>query len=972
MKGLIILLLAFAYGADVDEKCLVNEFKIDGYHTGQNIDLDLDGTMIKTAKNENDIDTTYLAVQFLVPQVYVKQYNNAAYAITFNRAKTLTENDVLDEDGNKDFHKTSTEVFTDRGDGHVDDPACYTNRWTDPEDRHNKTSSMCPQGENTDIWKTNGADEEQPCLEKMEATVSWENVMTNKWFGEKEVKSNGRYTEIFLLATVETWTRFTQTVEDGDKYKGQMTGNLEYANDAGDDGMINREGKYTGDGGNTDESNRPREDGYWDFPALHMDDERYTLYQIPFILRFPKSVVVRQDFTLSDKVTLLTGIVRQEQITVNLNPDIKDTTDDDDDSNSFAKIDVTVRTNVAFPYAIRGPNDESHAKMTVITGPDRDDEDIVNNGDDPSDDEIEQNPAKYIKIIDFQEKETCRGKKEGGSCAQNIKMRITPRDDRPCSVEGYYTMEFWADCIGGHDADDDGKGDKCALDVLNINSDLAIRRDKNGYFKHTFHIDHTDFCPKVLDTVKVRADIHAYHSEKFATKIGDTEDVHTNDVLFYEVSYRTQSDMAPDPNTFENNDETDPFGTSDIIDYVRATKIYATVTLGVDVENNNAFSDTWKSGTDWRENVNFSLGGNRMPDDDTDFTKDPSVEIQNDPENEDKIVYTVRLCEVERMDSWVIQQTRKKARDCFDLPNEANTVFDDKDKENTSMGDDKFAMDTSETDKDSRGKIAVQYFDFYKVEESLGGPDKNNQIEENEIAFRLRLDERIIPVGPLIDDSHIRITVEAEIYYRGNRHPTNRRRLQGPAGGEAGNLRKQAMIKSHSLPVTYRSNMKECTVRQDAQNARIDLVLTYGNQENMPRIDDVNDWSNVLAFEIERLARCPKSLSVWNVKNNKQNLFSTLNSNVRRLEKLSDNEISVQLNIASNGVNTAGEIATVLQSYFLESSAKITTLKKSGAKITGMTVPTCYEKPEVEAKLASSAIVSSTLIAFLIGFVSLL
>merc|ERR1712048_1142225 len=80
--------------------------------------------------------------------------------------------------------------------------------------------------------------------------------------------------------------------------------------------------------------------------------------------------------------------------------------------------------------------------------------------------------------------------------------------------------------------------------------------------------------------------------------------------------------------------------------------------------------------------------------------------------------------------------------------------------------------------------IATWYLDFDQVHEDTsvnGATGAVKSVDENEIAFKMRLDERIIPVGPLTDNSHISLTVEAEVYYKGNKHATRRRLQTGAA-----------------------------------------------------------------------------------------------------------------------------------------------------------------------------------------------
>merc|ERR1719376_1705237 len=130
-------------------------------------------------------------------------------------------------------------------------------------------------------------------------------------FQNVEVRNNGEFTEVFLTATVETWTRFVEG--DFASYLGIMTGGEQWLNTDVTNGDTNKLGEYGGDGGWRGVG-VPGFDG--NFGPIVMDDERYTLYQIPFILRFPRTVVVETSFRVSSPVTVLTGILGQDVITL--------------------------------------------------------------------------------------------------------------------------------------------------------------------------------------------------------------------------------------------------------------------------------------------------------------------------------------------------------------------------------------------------------------------------------------------------------------------------------------------------------------------------------------------------------------------------------------------------------------------------------------------------------------------------------
>merc|ERR1719461_1335541 len=72
---------------------------------------------------------------------------------------------------------------------------------------------------------------------------------------------------------------------------------------------------------------------------------------------------------------------------------------------------------------------------------------------------------------------------------------------------------------------------------------------------------------------------------------------------------------------------------------------------------------------------------------------------------------------------------------------------------------------------------ASQLLDFHPMYEIDGA------VGEKEVAFAMRTDERVIPVDTTDnEDSNIRITVRAEVYWKGNRH-TTRRLLQVNGSG---------------------------------------------------------------------------------------------------------------------------------------------------------------------------------------------
>merc|ERR1719334_821494 len=153
--------------------------------------------------------------------------------------------------------------------------------------------------------------------------------------------------------------------------------------------------------------------------------------------------------------------------------------------------------------------------------------------------------------------------------------------------------------------------------------------------------------------------------------------------------------------------------------------------------------DGWNN-ADWESNLKWALGGSRIPGVDNEMNSSDLTVTMSGP---DASKYQILLCEVPEVNAQYIQDTLVKPALCFT----------------------------------NKKKIAVDYLDFTQVVRTQ--QPSTNSIEENEVAFNMRMDERILPVGPNSDNSFVTITIEAEVYYKGNRHPT-RRLLQTdtPAG----------------------------------------------------------------------------------------------------------------------------------------------------------------------------------------------
>merc|ERR1719480_216148 len=316
--------------------------------------------------------------------------------------------------------------------------------------------------------------------------------------------------------------------------------------------------------------------------------------------------MVETSFEAAQKITMLNGVVAQDVIQVELNPSEGD--------NVFARVEAVLTTQVQYPYAIRSP-DEDTSPMTVVVG-----NTVAGTG----------THASSVIFIEFDHEGSCmedpQDYRDQGTCTQSFKFRMTPTTDNPCSVAGPYTFEMWATCIAKNELDTQG----CAIDDLAELGDdqMALKRTSNAYFTQTIDINHQDFCPELMDEVRVVGDFRVYKNEEFTALIDNESDpyaditdhdkvVYTNDQLYYEATYRTASAsvIASEGLDFKDNDDAG-YGNADIIDYVRPTKIFMDVTLGQTRDGGATGTDKFGSwnAANWDLNMNFApLGSTRIP-----------------------------------------------------------------------------------------------------------------------------------------------------------------------------------------------------------------------------------------------------------------------------------------------------------------------------------------------------------------------
>jgi len=974
---------------DADHACLSGDFEINGRYTGQNIDMDYGRTSLRLDTSEATAKTM-LDVWFLVPKIYTTQYEAAAFAITFNRDLDLTE-DVTHNDVHKDAVDQTANTAAD-----TVTSACYTNRYSNMTDFCHMDGGGGANG-----WTTTDNGENE-CMSDVFSSIPWADVMGNA-FANVEEKDNGNFWEIFMTATVETWSHFREgydrdTPIEDHNYVGQMQGNVELSNNPDGNGA-DFTGRYSGDGG---KGTNPPVDPVYDFGPLLIDDERYTMYQIPFIIRFPKTIIVETQFVSASPLVVVVGVVKQDTINVNLNPQ---------DDEVFAELEVTVRTEVQYPYAVSSPmpqaveGDDTKTMMTacVLDPATKGDE---FQGCDTSTDKlirfVDYWNARRLQNVDNDElvanqgaEQTCGGLKQGEYCYQDFKLRITPGPSNPCTVAGDYLLNYWVECVinpphleylEGEDqiaGGVDKSGNACPIDDMINEDDLADRKLSNAYFETVFTVDHQSFCPEIMDEVRVVGDFRVYHDEGFTQEIyhpsqtlGAPTEAHqafTNDVLFYEATYRTASATVYGADTFEDNDRTDlddddatnPTGDDTIIDYIRATLITAEVSLnkGIDgVEIDDAFE--WgalhttpmiSGDAEYTVDAPGRYGPGQLKDGTPDI-----VALNTDGDNFAK--YLITLCKIEEIDPATIEEP-VQARGVEEERSQTATVDNDMDLSPDIKAKDCFYANPDDAADTNVGSTANDYLDFDKVIfSSSTGEANENTIDENEVAFKMRLDERIIPVVPETDGSFMKVTISAEVFYKGNLHPTRRLLQIDPTAA--------GRVQSHTMDTAFFINrrgrsIEKCLMDPKAPEAMIKLQI-IGQAESLPNVltgqdyartlsMQLNTFMNVDAFSVHRVQTCaPECVNV---------VDSGFDSN-RRLQELDEEDeprqahVNVWLKVESTKVVHAGYVANHFQDMVAEeeeslmssvSAFQSTSVHRMTVMAEGCTDGEVYSGPEVAA-----------------------
>jgi len=719
---------------------------------------------------------TVLELHFLVPARYALQYAEAGFAITFHSR---------DDNG--------------------DQGACFTNKLGGS---YNNCASPSSEWSNSQLA-------ENPCFYDYTADFKWSDIFSGL-FRTPTSEQNGSSFDVIITADIETWTKYSQ---------GSANGRLDHDSDPNSRDTPRTQGEWSdvyGDNSGIDAG------------TIYINSERYAFSQIPFILSFQNQVTAEATLQTGSALSVISAVVKQDLVEINM--DTAETTTDRNPDQAFARLGVTVRVNVQYPYAIRGVGDDvdtNPPEITVTEGSNLD----ASRGTDG------------IEFVGGDRSSKCRDMQPGQTCSQELEFRVFPAGCE--SASGTFQLEFWVECI----VPDDG----CGIDDLW--QDNATKTTSNSYATLTFSASTGNFCPVVLDEYKIEATLKIYNDDQYTDELslvtadqadyvreqteradqGDaaagalidvTESYSSaflNDIVYFRAEYYAYTDKNADSKT------------KDEIDFVRSTRIYLDAKLPI-------------SDMVFRENYDTTTTLKILAQD-GDITGDFTSAGDADDTDSDGIDYRVVLCGLDdlqigadKVQEWGDLETsglNYRSTDCFTADRQGN---------------------------------AIDLLDFAPSYDETADPtsDYGAIATEKEVRFKLRLDERIFPMKPVqgsmngqddpgtldtsaggFDQTNIRMTVESEIYYRGNKHPTRRmlssnRRLQE---GRAERML-QNSVSSNPLvlrPPTPRNDpLQTCLIDEARQDATLVLWMSVEDRY-IPTAETSGDWETNFVYEISNI-----------------------------------------------------------------------------------------------------------------------
>lgn len=156
-----------------------------------------------------------------------------------------------------------------------------------------------------------------------------------------------------------------------------------------------------------------------------------------------------------------------------------------------------------------------------------------------------------------------------------------------------------------------------------------------------------------------------------------------------------------------------------------------------------------------------------------------------------------------------------------------------------------FPYSTPSSCYDSKGWNAHNYMDFGELTETSSS--STNDIDPNEIAWKVRLDERAIPVDLPNSNSQITIQEDIEIYYYGNENPVRRRLSESKQLSSQG-LRQQKQTLTDTFSIS-KSKLEYCDMNPASAYAGFKLDMTL-DRLDIPVATNLNEHIQTFKYQL--------------------------------------------------------------------------------------------------------------------------
>jgi len=500
-----------------------------------------------------------------------------------------------------------------------------------------------------------------------------------------------------------------------------------------------------------------------------------------------------------------------------------------------------------------------------------------------------------VSWLNMDHPSSCGGVKQGRICQQVMEFRIKPNT---CEANSDYRVKAYAKCVVSNDG--------CSVDDFWKSTNEVTRETSNAYVTFDFEVRTGDFCPEVVDEYRIVATPEIWLNEGFESLGGNNDlvaeggNVFSNDWIFFKFNYAGYSSSMP-------NGVDD--ASKDVIDFSRAIKVFMDVELpSVPVSQGGNFDD-----------------GLLPASIDSDITAMDFVTIPG------HTMYQVLLCETTYTTAdYPIRNNNQNANlntgeliDCFN-----EKIF-----------------------PNAQLYLDVQPIFMLETPATVG---------QKEIAFGFRLDERIIPVDRYNNENtKVAVTVEAEVYWTGNKHPS-RRRLQGIDSQEIAGPRTTSSRNIAST--TFKTRARDldaefCELSYNLRHVHMDLYMAY-KPGHGPKSMMVTDFAGAFQYHVaDILGVHSKKIWVDSITEGEDAMtftrspaYLTTSSN-RRLQGTTPSYFNVRLQIFSDHDKTAGRNTNYFQALVIDKNSRLYSLSIfEGAQIYKMTIDECGAIPVVPKK----------------------